>query len=377
MAVPRSTLWPIQPHTKVKHLILRRYLDAWLPIMATWNGRIVFIDGFAGPGRYSGGEPGSPVIALRALLEHSHFRDRSRGAEVVFVFIEGKADRCESLKASLDELMAELPLPSWVKVEIRLGEFATNLSSILDSVEKEGSQIAPTFAFVDPFGFSGLPLDLVARLLRNPKCECLINFSFDSVNRFLEHPDPEIQKNFDELFGTVDWKNALSTQDAQSRQDAIVQLYCRQLSVVAKVKFVRTFEMVNDGNRTEYVLVYGTNSREGLSKMKEAMWRADPEGGHVFSDRSDPNQMVLLGVGGEAGLADALAREYRGKGAVTIEEVERFVLEETPYAEKKHLRMKTLKPMETASPARIQVLRPAGARRTVGQYPPGTMLEFI
>jgi hypothetical protein len=40
--------------------------------MAKWNGRIIFLDGFAGPGRYAGGEEGSPLIALRALFLHPH-----------------------------------------------------------------------------------------------------------------------------------------------------------------------------------------------------------------------------------------------------------------------------------------------------------------
>lgn len=58
MAPPRATHWALEPHTQAKHLILRRYLEAWLPIMATHNGRIVFVDGFAGPGRYVGREEG-------------------------------------------------------------------------------------------------------------------------------------------------------------------------------------------------------------------------------------------------------------------------------------------------------------------------------
>src|SRR5437868_3544213 len=66
VADPDETLWPLEPHTLGKHLVLRAYLDAWLPIMARWNGRILFIDGFAGPGEYSTGEDGSPIIALKA-----------------------------------------------------------------------------------------------------------------------------------------------------------------------------------------------------------------------------------------------------------------------------------------------------------------------
>ena len=33
VAVPRDTVWPIEPHTAAKHQILRKYLDAWLPIL--------------------------------------------------------------------------------------------------------------------------------------------------------------------------------------------------------------------------------------------------------------------------------------------------------------------------------------------------------
>jgi three-Cys-motif partner protein len=54
--VARSAIWPLQPHTAAKHRILRCYLDAWFPIMGSWNGRILILDGFAGPGIYTGGE---------------------------------------------------------------------------------------------------------------------------------------------------------------------------------------------------------------------------------------------------------------------------------------------------------------------------------
>src|SRR5207249_9084384 len=86
MGLPKKTLWPLEPHTRGKHLVLKSYLDAWLPILGTWNGRILFIDGFAGPGQYEGGEDGSPLIALDALKNHAAKANIT--AEVVFVFIE-------------------------------------------------------------------------------------------------------------------------------------------------------------------------------------------------------------------------------------------------------------------------------------------------
>jgi hypothetical protein len=65
MAAPRTTVWELEPHTRAKHEILRRYLQAWIPILTQGGFKnILYIDGFAGPGRYAGGEDGSPVIAV-------------------------------------------------------------------------------------------------------------------------------------------------------------------------------------------------------------------------------------------------------------------------------------------------------------------------
>jgi three-Cys-motif partner protein len=52
MPVPVDTLWEIEPHTIAKHEILRRYLGAWFVIMGQTNRRIIYLDGFCGPGRY-------------------------------------------------------------------------------------------------------------------------------------------------------------------------------------------------------------------------------------------------------------------------------------------------------------------------------------
>jgi three-Cys-motif partner protein len=64
------TIWKIDSHTQAKHIILKKYLDAWLPIMTRWNGRVLYIDGFAGPGKYQGDEDGSPIIALKSAINH-------------------------------------------------------------------------------------------------------------------------------------------------------------------------------------------------------------------------------------------------------------------------------------------------------------------
>ena len=67
-----ETVWNLEPHTAKKHKILRRYFEAWLPILATTQGRLLYIDGFAGPGEYQNGAPGSPLVILNAARDHKH-----------------------------------------------------------------------------------------------------------------------------------------------------------------------------------------------------------------------------------------------------------------------------------------------------------------
>jgi three-Cys-motif partner protein len=76
MADSLPTVWPAKRHTLAKHEILERYLQAWFPILSNRSAEFanrfpLYIDGFAGPGVYSKGEPGSPIIAIRAARNHS------------------------------------------------------------------------------------------------------------------------------------------------------------------------------------------------------------------------------------------------------------------------------------------------------------------
>ncbi|MFQ5904324.1 MAG: three-Cys-motif partner protein TcmP [Candidatus Binatia bacterium] len=256
MATVQETYWSIEPHTQIKNLILRRYLDAWLPIMARHNGRILSVDGFAGPGRYRGGEEGSPIIALKALLDHPHFQRSLRQREVVFRFIEREEDRAAALQDELRRFEASRPIPEWVKYDVLQGEFAPLMTQVLDKLESESKQLAPSFTFIDPFGFAGVPIEVITRIVQNPHCECLITFMSEAVNRFISHPDPKIQTHINQLFGTEEWRTVMKVSDPARRRYQIVDLYRRQLAQEARLRYVRTFEMINRGNRTEYFLYF-------------------------------------------------------------------------------------------------------------------------
>jgi hypothetical protein len=91
---PRKTVWKLERHTVAKHVILRAYLNAWLPIMGIHcNGRLTLVDAFCCPGIYEDGEPGSRIVMLNAYLEH-RLKDRIE-AELIylFIFVSGAGER--------------------------------------------------------------------------------------------------------------------------------------------------------------------------------------------------------------------------------------------------------------------------------------------
>ncbi|MGH2739358.1 MAG: three-Cys-motif partner protein TcmP, partial [Actinomycetota bacterium] len=165
---PKETIWDAEPHTIAKHRILRKYLGGWLPAISKWNKRVLFIDGFSGPGEYTGGEEGSPIIALRTLLEHSYFV-RMSDTEFIFIFIDQHADRIDYLEnVALPRLGT---LPPNVRAHCSTGQIDVEMTEILDGLEGAGHNLAPAFAFVDPFGFSDTPMELIGRILAHRRSE--------------------------------------------------------------------------------------------------------------------------------------------------------------------------------------------------------------
>lgn len=363
VAVPKDTIWPIEPHTSAKHQILRKYLDAWLPILGKYNKRIVYIDGFSGPGEYAAGEPGSPIIALEAARTHR----AKLGGEIVFLFIEERSDRVANLK----KCIATLELPSHFKVHSEEGTFAANLTKLLNDLDAEKGQIAPTFALIDPFGFAGIPYTLVRRLLQKNRCEVLVTFMVDSINRWLTHPDDTIRAHITETFGTEEAvKIAFGSGD---RAYALKNLYQRQLQHVAR--FVRYFEMRDRENRVVYYLFFGSNNPLGHLKMKEAMWKVDPMGDFRFSDATDPNQALLFNEPSIRPLVDSLVARFRANGQVAIDRVETFVNDDTAYL-RKHMGEALLQ-LEAEEKLTVADTKTDGKKRRAKSFPNEALVTFL
>ena len=347
MAEP--VLWELEPHTAAKHQVLRAYLDAWIPVMGQqalrvpWADakRLLLVDGFAGPGRYSGGQPGSPLIMLDAVISHAAF-PRLAGVTFNFLFVEHDARRVQHLHSEIAKLGQ---LPPNVSVRVELGEFESTFGAVIEDATGRGRRPIPTFAFIDPFGYSSASMSLTGRLLNFPRCEVLFFLPLSFIHRFVGRPGQETALT--SLFGCEDWRGAIPLQGSE-RSAFLLDLFERQLSANPGVERVRSFKLsTQDGQ--DYRLVFGLGHRKGLEIAKDAMWKVDPVAGTEFRATTLSGQDVLFAPGELVDTGPLLAelRARFGTEWFTIEDAEECTLEDTPFR-MGHLRNKTLRPAAQA-----------------------------
>jgi len=327
-----GTLWPLEPHTKAKHDILRGYLGAWFPILAKVHGRILYVDGFAGPGEYEGGEPGSPIIALNVAKNHN-LLSRFGNRELAFYFIEKDEERLKNLNKKVNEL----DLPSNFKVRAECGTFEDSFGSLIREIAEQGKKLAPSFIFIDPFGPTGFPMILIKRISQQKRSEVLINFNYQDLNRWLLS-SPANHKYLDDIYGSDAWRQALNITVSKDKEEFLRQKYQEVLESLGWK--VRPFQMINVHNQTQYYLFFATGNPRGMMAMKDAMWRESPSGSFKYSDLTNPNQMSLFDAHFDEEYSKKLAIEIfqKCKGRTLLKkEIEKEYLDWHPVCIGRHL----------------------------------------
>jgi three-Cys-motif partner protein len=354
---PKDVVWSLDPHTRGKHEVLRHYLEAWFPILSSFARRVAFIDGFAGPGEYAGGEPGSPLIALEVFRKHAP----RLNAEGVFLFIEKDANRAGHLRA----LLGRQALPPNCKTEVAAAEFEQKMTAVLDSIPA-GLQLAPAFVMLDPFGISGVPMSLVKRVLQSEKAEIYISFMYEFIDRF--KATPEFEERLTELYGTGEWRKGIALA-GEAKRDFFFGMYDSQLRAAGARQVIR-FDLYED-RRLVYAIFFATKHWKGAEVMKRAIWKVAPFGDFAF--RGAHYGQLTLDAVDYAPLRKLMQQRFKGKGWVSVEEVEAFVGSDQTDYHTARLRKDALVPLEKDG----LIEADAKTRKKARSFPPGTKIRFV
>lgn len=323
-------IWEAKSHTLAKHQILKAYLNAWMPIMSRQsqrlgisNTRLLFVDGFAGPGSYTGGQDGSPILALKLVLSHSY----QSNIPVRFLFVEENKMRYDLLCKEIEKYQSQLANSPRIEshLEIR-GDCEGVLNSYLDNLVQSGEKLGPALFFLDQFGFSDVSMGLIAKIMTNPLCEVFSYLDWDHMNRFLS--DNKKWNSITIAFGGEEWKEVFKLE-VPRKAAFMLEAHKKAIKQRTYSKYVWNFAMCDENNKLLYWLVFSTNNLRGLEVMKGAMWGVDRTGGFRFSDNNNPCQLGLFESCSDEILAEEIKIKLAGQ-TLTVEQVKEFVLTETP-----------------------------------------------
>ena len=253
--------WEYTEHTRAKHEILRRYLDAWYSILGRSRAKqLVILDGFAGRAKYVGGEAGSPV-----LIHDAAVRAVGRGVaqEITILCSEANGSNYDSLS----EVVGELEGCPGVEVRPRCAEFAAAAPPVARWLAERRGMI-PTFAFVDPFGFTGVPLEVIKELMEVDRVEVLLTFMARDMSRFLTLD--AVEETLTEFFGGDIWRKCVQPDEGE-RAECLLLRYQEVVrpDIALYATPFRVFE--DERQATLYYLVHLTKHPLGMRRMKEAM----------------------------------------------------------------------------------------------------------
>lgn len=376
MSKKLPTIWDISPHTKAKHLILKAYFQAWFSIVGQKFDKVIYVDGFCGPGVYKGGEHGSPVLVIDEATKALQNPNIKKHFNFEMHCFDRDADRIDSLNSILS---SQKIIDGRLKILAPVcGEFEEKVVSVLEGRERAralNGTVIPSFFFIDPFGVKGFSMELIKRIFKIPGSEVFLLFDVDGIDRVLSVWD---QNSKDLLSSIYEMKitkleqiKSLATQT--KRLEALRELYLQSLREKRIATEVLPFNMYNASDKSLYDLIFLTDNELGFLKMKEAMWKADESGEFRFGD-ADHWQPSFQFQSYEDRLWTHLMQEFSGK-EVSGMEVRRFVELKTLYLNKH--KTQTLRKYESDSVQegrRVVVARRKNKR--TGVYPDTVHITF-
>ena len=328
---PAAPTWPCKPRTRAKLEILGHYLGAWFSILANRQfPHVYYIDGFCGPGEYSTGEEGSPVIAARLA---SNAAQKYPGFKATLIFIDKNRDAIRHLSA-ITAIKNHHPN---VAIDVKIGEFSDQVDDIINELQRNPN--SPTFSFIDPFGFGKSPFDTFKQLMHNKRSELMVNFWCGYMNRFKEHPDPAVTEKIKNMVGLHDLQGII---DAPDSIDAFCDAFNQNLKSVGQ--YTLKFMMRDEGNIRDNAFFFCGRQTRGFEKIKEAMWKVDPVHGNAFSAHKEakskvPQSNLFEDAAYTHRLARLIAKHFQGCKDVPVEEIFNWVITDTDTFLKPHARI--------------------------------------
>lgn len=269
-----------KPWSVVKDELLGCYFKPYVSKILHTYKPLVYVDCFAGKGKFEDGNPGSPLIALEIIDQCRASTTMERtNIETTFIDLNYADDLRENLKAY-----------PWVNIVS--GKYEDNITTILRGKERHN-----VFLYIDPYGIKALQCSFFDNFAKSRfnSIELLINMNsfgfireachalgttFDDKAIFtdlveyepttMDASEKSIQE-LNEIAGGDYWKpiiqayksGEINGYDAEAR---FSEQYCKRL--MTGYTYVLNMPLrIKKGQRPKYRMVHATNHRDGCLLM--------------------------------------------------------------------------------------------------------------
>lgn len=310
---------PIDPHSLVKHQIVRRYLERYIQVLMSNyvidKLTLSVVDGFAGGGEYlaqdgSKYHDGSPLIAVDTVdaqqVALNVGRTKRRTVDAKFYFVEKLAPSFAYLK----QLLASRLAPGRLDRDIVLFQnaFQEVVGPIMQDIRGRAGGERAIF-LLDQYAYDQVPGALLKSIFTNVKgAEVILTFAVDSLVSFLSDTAQSRVKLAEiGLEQHVDWESIqqLKTDNPVQWRSAIQRNLARGLIDASGAKHNTIFYITPMGNTAwTYWLVHLSNNYKARDVMMELHW----EHANHFSHYLEPDLFTL----GYRANSDAAATKQRG-----------------------------------------------------------------
>ena len=216
---------PLRNHSQQKLNILRNYIAEYLKIRCQIpqqsRFRLAIIDGFAGGGKYEGGEHGSPLIFLELLIEKTKSINIDRAVknmaqiqfECLLIFNDKSRDAIEELKRNTAEMIASSEVGRRNDLKIKPIYMSEEFEQVYPKIKKylASERIHRNVFFnLDQCGTTGVLRETIKDILTSyQSAEVILNFSIESMLTYLS------RNNLTYLIKALD-RHGLSLKDVEN-----------------------------------------------------------------------------------------------------------------------------------------------------------------
>ena len=250
--------------SEVKARIVTKYFIAWaqviMPTAAKHDGKIAYIDLYAGPGRYKDGAASTPLLVLRTAIANP-----TMARMLVSYFNDARNENTATLQEEINKLSG---------VEKLTYKPITTCGEVDDEAARyfKETQLIPSFSFIDPFGYKGLSLNIIKGVIKDWGCDCVFFFNYNRINAGIGNHF--VAQHMDALFGEEradTLRTKLPGLTPELREAAILEELANEIKRLGGT-YILPFTFKNaSGTRTSHKLIFVSKHFRGYSIMKSIM----------------------------------------------------------------------------------------------------------